>query len=128
MFKSSLLTIFLPILFALLIPLSLIVDTSPKMVFYFQAAAQNTGHIVVGKPLQITGYISSNNIPLKNVNATFFYVDSGEGRNCLMEEAENGNYKFIVTFKEPGIHDVTIFAQYRNISDSFSWDINVEPK
>lgn len=128
MFKSSLLTLLPAFFFALLIPLSYFVDSSPKVIFYFQEAAQDSGRIVVGEPIQITGYLNLNNVRLKDAIVTFFYIDSGEERNCLMDRTENGDYKFIVTFMEPGIHNVTIFAQYGDTTHSFSWDINVKPK
>jgi hypothetical protein len=131
--KFGYLVVVIPLLYALLIPVSYLFASPPQkgqVGFNFQAGNEETGRVVAGIPFTITGNTEYNNKPIQNANITIYYVENGQRISIEMEkirtEASGDDYKSIMTLNKPGKHSLQIVAMSGNITGALDWIIDVE--
>ncbi|WP_244297212.1 hypothetical protein [Brevibacillus antibioticus] len=127
LFKSGNLIVVLPLLFALLIPASFLLDPSPaqRNEFGWNLQAGSANGIVAKTPIDVASNLFYNDRPLQNALVKVTYIDNNQNMSFVLQPYEGG-YEGIIFFQEPGKHTLQFSVEKGDIIGSENWEIDVK--
>jgi len=128
LFKSgNLIVVLLPLLFALLLPASFLLDPSPAQgnELQWNLQAGSSKGIVAKTPIDVASNLFYNDRPLRNALVKVTYIDNNQNVSIVMQPYEDG-YEGTVYFQKSGKYTLRFSVEKGNIIGSEDWEIDVK--